>query len=241
MGNIKTFILFIIFIYLTGNISSYCSSQNNPDSLNKTSISSDTSGISDDTNQSVSVIPIINYKSNLLPVKSDSEFNLLILLRGLLGMFVLIGIAYIFSDNRKAISWRIVGIGLGIQVILAFGVLHVSMIQSVFEFAGRCFVKIIDFTNEGTAFLFKSYSSGIIESPLQNFAISILPTIIFFSALTSVLFYFGIIQKIVWLMGWLLTRLLKLSGAEGLAVAANIFLGQIESPLLIKAYLEKDD
>ena len=239
MGNIKKFILFLLFIYLTGNISSYCSTQNNPDSLNKIGISSDTSGISNDTKQSISVIPNINKKSNLLPVKSDSKFNLLVLLKGLLGMFVLIGIAFIFSDNRKAISWRIVGIGLGIQVILAFGILHVSYIQSIFEFVGKCFVKVIDFTNEGTAFLFKSYSSGIIESPLQNFAFTILPTIIFFSALTSVLFYFGIIQKIVWFMGWILTRLLKLSGAEGLAAAANIFLGQVEAPLLIKAYLEK--
>ncbi|MCK4662520.1 MAG: Na+ dependent nucleoside transporter [Bacteroidales bacterium] len=161
------------------------------------------------------------------------------MLKGLLGMLVLIGIAYLFSSNRKAISWRVVLIGLSIQVALAFGVLHVPVIQAVFEFVGKIFVKILDFTNAGTIFLFKSFATGEIEQPLINFAVTILPTIIFFSALTSVLFYLGIIQKIVYGMAWVMTKLLRLSGAESLSVAGNIFLGQTESPLMIKAYLEK--
>ncbi|MDA3952227.1 MAG: Na+ dependent nucleoside transporter [Bacteroidales bacterium] len=154
-------------------------------------------------------------------------------------MLVLIGIAYVFSTNRKAISWKVVGIGLLIQILLAIGVLQVPFIQAFFEIIGKLFVKVLDFTNEGTKFLFKSFASGEIESPLLNFAVTILPTIIFFSALTSVLFYLGIIQKIVWGLAWAMTRLLKLSGAESLSVAGNIFLGQTESPLMIKEYLDK--
>ncbi|MCK5029013.1 MAG: Na+ dependent nucleoside transporter [Bacteroidales bacterium] len=154
-------------------------------------------------------------------------------------MLVLIGIAYVFSTNRKAISWKIVGIGLLIQILVAIGVLQVPFIQAFFEIIGKMFVKVLDFTNEGTKFLFKSFATGEIESPLLNFAVIILPTIIFFSALTSVLFYLGIIQKVVWGLAWVMTRLLKLSGAESLSVAGNIFLGQTESPLMIKEYLDK--
>jgi len=161
------------------------------------------------------------------------------LIRGLLGMMILVFIAYVFSSNRKAISWKVVLTGLAIQILLAIGVLQVHFIQIFFEFIGRIFVKILDFTNEGTKFLFKSMATGEIEPPLLNFAITILPTIIFFSALTSVLFYFGIIQKVVYALAWVMTRLLRLSGAESLSVAGNIFLGQTESPLMIKAYLEK--
>lgn len=176
---------------------------------------------------------------NLIPIRKKFKFNLTSLLRGLLGMLVLILISYLLSENRKSISWKIVGIGLLFQIILAISILQIPAIQTVFEFGGKVFVKILDFTNAGTEFLFGSMTSGVIEAPLQTFAIKILPTIIFFSALTSVLFYFGIIQKIVWLLAWLMTRFLKLSGAESLSVAGNIFLGQSESPLMIKAYLER--
>ncbi|HYW94646.1 MAG TPA: nucleoside transporter C-terminal domain-containing protein [Bacteroidales bacterium] len=178
-------------------------------------------------------------KTNIIPVKTEFHFSFINLVRGLLGILVLIFIAFIFSDNRKAISWKVVGLGLLGQILLAIGVLEVPVIKAFFEFGGRVFVKILDFTNEGTNFLFKSMVTGKIEAPLQTFAITILPTIIFFSALTSVLFYFGIIQKVVWGMAWVMTKILKLSGAESLSVAGNIFLGQTESPLMIKAYLEK--
>ncbi len=154
-------------------------------------------------------------------------------------MFVLIGLAWLLSSNRKAISWKVVGIGLSIQLLLAIGVLQVPFVQAFFEFVGKIFVKILEFTNAGTEFLFASFITGQIEMPLINFAITILPTIIFFSALTSVLFYLGIIQKVVFALAWVMTKLLKLSGAESLSVAGNIFLGQTESPLMIKAYLEK--
>lgn len=154
-------------------------------------------------------------------------------------MAVLLLISYAFSNNRKAISWKVVVVGLGLQLLLAIGVLYVPVIQAVFEWVGSFFIQIMEFTKEGTGFLFKSFGKQEIESPLINFAIMILPTIIFFSALTSVLFYLGIIQKIVKGLAWLLTKALKISGAESLSVAGNIFLGQTESPLMIKKYLAK--
>jgi len=152
---------------------------------------------------------------------------------------VLILISYVLSANRKAINWRTVGFGLGAQLILAVGVLKVSFVQSFFEWVGSLFIAVLDFTMEGTKFLFAAFSTGEIEAPLVTFAISILPTVIFFSALTSVLFYLGIIQRVVKGLAWLLSKLLQVSGAESLSVAGNIFLGQTESPLMIKAYLEK--
>ena len=170
---------------------------------------------------------------------ANQGFSLNSFLRGLLGMFVLILISFLLSANRKAINWKTVILGLGAQIILAIGVLKVPLIQGFFEWVGSLFIAVLDFTLEGTKFLFASFSTGEIEAPLMTFAISILPTVIFFSALTSVLFYLGIIQRVVKGLAWLLSKLLQVSGAESLSVAGNIFLGQTESPLMIKAYLEK--
>jgi CNT family concentrative nucleoside transporter len=177
--------------------------------------------------------------SNILPDQPGFNLSLENLLRGLLGMVVLLGLAWLFSANRKAISWRTVGTGLAIQLLLAVGIFYVPFIQVFFEVVGKCFVKILTFTNEGVSFLLRRSDTGKIDPAVQNFAFSILPTIIFFSALTSLLFYLGVIQFFVKILGYALSRALKLSGAESLSVAGNIFLGQTESPLLIKAYLEK--
>ncbi len=157
--------------------------------------------------------------------------------RGILGMASLILIAYLFSSNRKGISWQVVFIGLGTQLILAFGILNLAWVRATFEFFGKIFIKVLDFTRDGSEFLFGGLLN--IDSFGFIFALQILPTIIFFSALTSVLFYLGIIQKVVYGLAWLLTKGLSISGAESLSVAGNIFLGQTEAPLLIKAYLEK--
>ncbi len=165
----------------------------------------------------------------------EYAFGITSIFRGLLGMFVLIFIAWLFSANRKAISWRVVGIGLTVQVLLAFGVLQVPAVQYFFEMIGSVFVVILDFTKAGTDFLFEGFLDT--ERYGYIFAFQVLPTIIFFSALTSLLFYLGIIQKIVYGMAWLMTKAMRLSGAESLSVAGNIFLGQTESPLMIKAYL----
>lgn len=170
-------------------------------------------------------------------VAALSGFTWISLLRGALGMLVLIFIAWIFSTDRKSVSWRVVIIGLTAQALLAIGVLKVPFIQLIFEFVGNIFVKILNFSGEGATFLLGDLMD--VESYGYIFAFQILPTIIFFSALTSVLFYLGVIQKIVYALAWVMTKALKISGAESLSVAGNIFLGQTESPLMIKAYLEK--
>ena len=164
-------------------------------------------------------------------------FSLTSLWRGILGMVTLIFIAFLFSSNRKAINWKTVGIGLAFQLIIAIGVLKIDVIKSAFEYVGQGFIAILGFTQAGSEFLF----GGMLDVNSFGFifAFQVLPTIIFFSALTSVLFYLGIIQKVVKGMGWLITKVLGISGAESLSVAGNIFLGQTEAPLLIKAYLEK--
>lgn len=159
--------------------------------------------------------------------------------RGLIGLVTLILIAWLFSGNRKAIDWKLVGKGLLIQFVFAVLVLKVPFVESGFEFVGKIFTKIIGFTQDGTLFLFGSFSAGIIESPLMNFAIMILPTVIFFSALTSLFYYWGILQKIVYGFAWAMKKVMRLSGAESLAAAGNIFLGQTEAPLLVKPYLNK--
>ncbi|MCK8480894.1 Na+ dependent nucleoside transporter [Flavihalobacter algicola] len=157
--------------------------------------------------------------------------------RGALGMITLLIIAFLFSSNRKSINWKTVVIGLAFQLIIAICVLQVDFVKDIFEAIGQVFINILDFTRAGSEFLF----SGVMDVNSYGFifAFQVLPTIIFFSALTSVLFYLGVIQKVVKAMAWLLSKALKISGAESLSVAGNIFLGQTEAPLLIKAYLEK--
>jgi CNT family concentrative nucleoside transporter len=171
--------------------------------------------------------------------QAGNGFSFDSLFRGLLGLIVLIGICFLFSTNRKAISWRVVGFGLLFQLILAIAVLKVPAIQHIIEFIAKIFIKILDSSNAGSAFLFKSLVTQKVETGLITFAFQILPTIIFFSALTSVLFYYGIIQKVVYGMAWLLTKVLRISGAEGLVASSNVFLGQTEAPFLIKEYLPK--
>lgn len=163
--------------------------------------------------------------------------SLVSLLRGVTGMLVLIFIAFLLSNNRRAISWKTVGIGLFIQILIAVGVLKINFIKNIFEILGGFFIKILEFTGEGTKMLLGEF--GNIETYGFIFVFQALPVIIFFSALTSILYYFGVIQKIVGFLAWGLTRIFKISGAESLSVAGNIFLGQTEAPLLIKAYLEK--
>ena len=173
-------------------------------------------------------------KSEIIP---SAGFSIQSLWRGILGMVSLIVIAFLFSSNKKAINWKTVGIGLAFQLIIAISVLKVTFVKIIFEWIGQRFIDVLEYTRAGSEFLF----GGMIDINSFGFifAFQVLPTIIFFSALTSVLFYFGIIQVVVKGMGWLLTKFLNISGAESLSVAGNIFLGQTEAPLLIKAYLEK--
>ena len=177
----------------------------------------------------------IKTKEAIIP---SQGFSFDSLWRGVLGMVTLLFIAFLFSANRKAISWRTVGLGLALQLVIAVGVLKITFIQKIFEGIGKLFISILDFTKAGSKFLFEGL---VVDMDTFGFifAFQVLPTILFFSALTSVLFYLGIIQKVVKAFGWLLSKVLKISGAESLSVAGNIFLGQTEAPLLIKAYLEK--
>ena len=158
-------------------------------------------------------------------------------LRGLLGLFVLLAVAIACSADRKKIAWKTVGIGLMIQLMLAIGILRVGWIQSIFEAMGKLFVSILDFTNTGSIFLFGDLMNA--DSYGFIFVFQILPTIVFFAALTSLLFYLGVIQVVVKFLALALTKVLKISGAESLSVIGNIFLGQTEAPLMIKAYLER--
>ncbi|MFM1889099.1 MAG: hypothetical protein RL501_1386 [Bacteroidota bacterium] len=176
---------------------------------------------------------------NQTEVLKSSTLGLSSILRGVLGMVSLISIAYLFSANRKAIRWKTVGIGLGLQFLLALGVLQLVWVQNFFSMIGQLFLNILDYTLAGSQFLLGNLLDLNNPSIGYIFAFQILPTIIFFSALTSVLFYLGVIQKVVRGLAWLLTKSLGISGAESLSVAGNIFLGQTEAPLLIKAYLAK--
>ena len=157
--------------------------------------------------------------------------------KGILGMISLLIIAYLFSSNKKAINWKTVSLGIAAQLILAIGVLKVPFVKAAFEFIGNLFVLVLDFTRSGSEFLLGGMMN--IESFGFIFLFQVLPTIIFFSALTSLLFYLGVIQIVVKGLAKVLTKLLSISGAESLSVAGNIFLGQTEAPLMIKAYLDK--
>ena len=157
--------------------------------------------------------------------------------RGLLGISAIVVIAYLLSNNKKSIDWKTIVIGLLSQIIIAIGVIKVDAVKIFFEKIGEVFLAIVVFTNEGSQVLFGELANS--EKYGAIFAFQILPVIIFFSALTSVLYYYGIIQKVVKAMAWLLTKLLNISGQESLAVVGNIFLGQTEAPLLVKGYLNK--
>lgn len=160
------------------------------------------------------------------------------LVRGILGITFLVAIGFLISKKRKHINWMLIGKGLALQLVFAYGILHISFIQRGFDAASKFVVRLLSFTEEGSKFLF----GGLITDTTSFgyiFAFQVLPTVIFFSALTSLLFYFGILQKVVYAMAWFMKRTMKLSGAESLSAAGNIFLGQTESPLLIKPYLEK--
>lgn len=156
--------------------------------------------------------------------------------RGVLGIVFLLAVCYALSSNRKKINWRLVGIGVGMQLILALLVLKVPFVKSGFDFVSRGFVSVLNFTKDGSAFLFGDLIN--VEANGFIFAFQILPTIVFFAALTSALYYLGIIQWIVFAFAWIMSKTMKLSGAESLAAAGNIFLGQTESPLLVRPYLE---
>lgn len=173
------------------------------------------------------------------------------IIRGLVGMAVIIGIALLFSNNRKAVNWKLAATGLGIQFVLAVFILKGSVIaefwsplgwpKAFFSWISSFFVIVLDFTTAGAEFIFGDLakSPGTEDSLGNFFAFQVLPTIIFFASLTAILYHYGILQKIVSWMSRGMQKLMGTSGAESLSVVANIFVGQTESPLVIKPYIEK--
>ena len=156
---------------------------------------------------------------------------------GLFGLAVLIGIAWLFSNNKRAVDWRLVGTGVALQIAFAALVLLVPGGKDVFEAIGHGFVRVLGFVNEGSNFVF----GGLMD--IDNlgfiFAFQVLPTIIFFASLMGVLYHLGVMQWIVRGMAWAITRLMRVSGAETTSVCASVFIGQTEAPLTIKPYISR--
>ena len=159
------------------------------------------------------------------------------IVRGIIGLSSIILIAYLLSNNKKRIDWKTIIIGLSSQLVIAVAVLRIEFVRMIFEKIGQGFLAIVTFTNQGSKILFGELADS--SKYGEIFVFQVLPVIIFFSALTSVLYYYRIIQKVVSGLAWMLTKLLNISGQESLAVVGNIFLGQTEAPLLVKGYLDK--
>ena len=171
------------------------------------------------------------------PIAAHEGITLVGATQALSGIVALLMIAYVCSSNRKAINWKTVGFGLMLQFMLALSILKLSWVQTIFNAIGKIFVSILDFTAAGSVFLFGDLMNA--DTYGFIFVFQILPTIVFFAALTSLLFYLGVLQFLVKILAKGTAKLLNISGAESLSVIGNIFLGQTEAPLLIKAYLPK--
>ena len=176
-------------------------------------------------------------KVNNMELIATSGFTVTSLIRGGIGLLVLIGLAYAFSSDRKSIPWKTVLLALLTQLIIGIGILKVPFVQAIFEKVGLMVIKVIEYTQAGSSFLFGEMVD--LNKTAYIFAFQVLPVILFFSALTSILYYLGLIQKIVGFLALALRKVVKISGAESLSLTGNIFLGQTEAPLLIKAYLSK--
>jgi CNT family concentrative nucleoside transporter len=183
------------------------------------------------------IIFIIFSKTFLMEIIPHEGISITSVIRGLIGMSSIIFIAYLLSNNKKRIDWKTIIIGLSSQLIIAVAVLKIDFVRMVFEKIGQGFLAIVTFTNQGSRILFGDLADS--SKYGEIFVFQVLPVIIFFSALTSVLYYYRIIQKVVSGLAWMMTKFLNISGQESLAVAGNIFLGQTEAPLLVKGYLNK--
>ncbi len=174
--------------------------------------------------------------------------------RGVLGIIFLLGVCYVLSSNRKNIDWRLVIGGIGLQIVLAILILKVPIVYGTFQWIADRFVDLLNFTEAGASFVFGMWPDDAwvqhmdfsTSPPTRNpfnigfmFAFRVLPTIVFFAAFSAVLYYFGILQRMIYVFAWMMSKIMKLSGAESIAAAANVFIGQTEAPLVIKPYLDK--
>ncbi len=155
-------------------------------------------------------------------------------LRGLIGLLVLVGFAWLFSVNKKKIDWRLVGTGLLLQIIFGLLITQVEFVELIFKKVSEAFVVFLSFSGDGARFLFGDLAG---DSYGFIFAFQVLPTVIFFSTVTAGLYYLGILQKLVYGIAWVMSRTMRLSGAESLSAAGNIFLGQTEAPLLVRPFV----
>jgi len=159
-------------------------------------------------------------------------------LTGIIGIIVLLGIAYLLSNNRKLINLNIIAWGLGLQISFAFIILKTPLGKALFSYLNVIIIKLISFADAGSDFLFKSFVPEVgYHLALVNFAFRALPVIIFFSSLIAVTYHFGIIQFIIKKIAFIMEKTMKTSGAETLSVSANIFVGQTEAPILIRPYI----
>ena len=156
---------------------------------------------------------------------------------GLFGLAVLVGITWLFSNNKRAVDWKLVATGITLQVAFAALVILVPGGRDVFDALGKGFVKVLSYVNEGSGFIFGSLMDtknyGFI------FAFQVLPTIIFFSALMGVMYHLNVMQAIVRVMAWAITKVMRVSGAETTSVCASVFIGQTEAPLTVRPYIPK--
>lgn len=167
-------------------------------------------------------------------MEGELGFGMDSFLRGVLGIATVVGVAYLLSYDRKRIDWKLVGGGVCMQLVFALAVLYVPVVGIALEWLGKVFIKLMDFTQAGVSFLLgplMAKSGGFV------FLLNSLPVVIFFSALVSLFYHWGIIQRVVGAFSWLLRRFMNVSGAEGLVASGNVFMGMTESPVLIKNYL----
>ncbi|MFN8699837.1 MAG: NupC/NupG family nucleoside CNT transporter [Flavobacteriales bacterium] len=161
------------------------------------------------------------------------------ILRALIGIVFLVGVGYLLSSDRKHIPWALVIKGIALQIVLALLILKVPFVEDLFDLIARAFVKVTSFAGNGVDFLLGTFVERTVDGAFMNFAFRVLPTVIFFSALMSLLYYIGVLQWVVKGFAWVMKHTLKVSGAESLAAAGNVFLGQTEAPLLVRPYLER--
>lgn len=181
--------------------------------------------------------PAVPQTIELRKIKSGEGSSVLDKSISFLGIFALLAIAWAMSNNRSKVDWRLVGMGVGLQLVFALFIFYVPGGQTAFEYATAAVKKLLDFTADGSAFVFSSFVTSQWEVGLINFAFAVLPTIIFFSALMTVMYHLGLMQKLVHIFAWVMQKTMRISGAESMSAAANIFVGQTEAPLVVKPYV----
>lgn len=176
--------------------------------------------------------------STNMEIPKDIGFSFQSFYRGVIGMLFILGFCFLLSKNKKKIDWKLVAVGVTLQLVFALAVLKFESVAYVFDAISTGVVKFLNVSEAGAEFVFGNFidPSG---SWGYVFAFKVLPTIVFFSAFTSLLYYLGILQKVVYVLAWIMSKTMRLSGAESLAAAANIFIGQTEAPLVVKPYLDK--